>query len=124
MRMRFVSIFISNEDQAIDFYEGKLGFKLLVDQKTPFGGRFLMFQPPGGGTKLVMTPPMPGQPGEAGSARNIAFEVDENVEALYEQLKAKGVEFLQPPAKSFWGGVEARFVDPDGNSFLLQQGGM
>jgi len=124
MRMRFASLSVSDEDRALDFYVNKLGFQLLRDHPTDFGSRFLMFEPSGGGTKLVVSKPIPGRPEQhVGGFSNIAWEVDD-VEATYEALRARGVEFTQEPTRRFWGGFEAIFVDPDGNAFLLQQGGM
>jgi catechol 2,3-dioxygenase-like lactoylglutathione lyase family enzyme len=123
MRMRFTSVYTNDEDRAIDFYVNKMGFELMMDNPTNFGGRFLAFQPPGGGTWLVMSRPIPGMPAQVGGMTRISFEVDD-VEATYEALKAKGVEFPQAPTRRFWGGVEAQFKDPDGNIFMLQQGGV
>ena len=124
MRMRFANIWISDEDQALDFYVSKLGFKVIVDNPTPWGGRFLMLSPDEGGTKLVMSKPVPNRPEmKVGGPANIAWECDD-VDAVYEELRAKGVTFTQPPTRSAWGGVEAIFQDPDGNTFLLQQGRM
>jgi lactoylglutathione lyase len=124
MRMRFASILITDEEQSLDFYVNKLGFKLVVDNPLPWGGRFLMLAPTDGGTKLVMSKPLPNRPdAQPGGFSNIAWECDD-VDAIYEELRAKGVTFTQPPTRSAWGGVEAIFADPDGNTFLLQQGHM
>jgi lactoylglutathione lyase len=121
MRMYFASVIVSDEDRAIDFYTNKLGFKLLADNPTPFGGRFLMFAPPGGGTKLVASGPIPGrEERKAGGFTNIAWEVDD-IQATCEAWAAKGVQFPQPPTKQPWGGVQAVFADQDGNQFQLMQ---
>lgn len=120
IRVKFTTVWINDEDKAIDFYEGKLGFELLVDNPTEFGGRFLLFQPSGGGAQIAMSRPLPGSPTQPGGWTSIALETDD-LQATYEALRAKGVEFPQPPTQRFWGGVEAQFTDPDGNLFLLQQ---
>ncbi len=39
--------------------------------------------------------------------------------ATYEELKAKGVEFIKPPTKEFYA-TEALFKDDSGNYFSLQ----
>lgn len=123
LRMRSASILVTDDERAIDFYQNKLGFTLIVNQKTPDGITFMMFQPPGGGAKLVVSRPVPGREAKVGGFSNIFWETDD-VEKTHAELAAKGVEFIQPPVKRFWGGVEAIFVDPDGNQFLLQQGGI
>jgi uncharacterized glyoxalase superfamily protein PhnB len=48
---------------------------------------------------------------------NGAFACD-NVEQTYQELMAKGVEFVTPPTKQHWG-MFAVFKDLDDNQFLL-----
>ncbi len=120
-KMRYVSITVTDIDQAIDFYVGKLGFLVLVEMPISGGNRFVMLALPQGGTHLVFSLPLPGRSQSLTSS--ISFET-EDIQSTYEELNAKGVEFSRPPAKTTWGGVEAMFVDPFGNSFLLQQGGL
>ncbi len=48
----------------------------------------------------------------------ISIQVDD-IGAVYEELKDKGVEFVGPPEKQPWGGVLAHFNDPDGNTLTL-----
>lgn len=45
-----------------------------------------------------------------------------DIQGLYADLKAKGVEFVRPPEQEHWGGWVATLHDPDGNTLqLLQQ---
>jgi predicted enzyme related to lactoylglutathione lyase len=63
-----------------------------------------------------------GEPGpniQIGGLTGIGFGVPD-VDAAYEDLKAKGVTFTMPPKRQPWGGYMAMFVDPDGNEFYLQ----
>ena len=46
----------------------------------------------------------------------------EDIDATYEELKSKGVEFEMTPTKQPWGGTLALFNDPDGNTFYLDPG--
>ena len=48
----------------------------------------------------------------------VSFEVDD-IEAVYRDLKAKGVAFPEPPEKQVWGGTLAFPRDPDGNILTL-----
>jgi predicted enzyme related to lactoylglutathione lyase len=41
-----------------------------------------------------------------------------NVEQTYQELVARGVQFVTPPRKEQWGTF-ALFKDPDGNQFML-----
>ncbi len=120
-RMRFVSVTVTDIDEAVDFYVNKLEFQVRVEMPLPAGNKFVMVTPPDGGANLVFSLPMPGQTHVPASS--IAFEADD-VLATYDDLHAKGVEFPRMPAKTPWGGVEAVFVDPFGNNFMLQQGGL
>ena len=43
----------------------------------------------------------------------------ENIDDVFESLKAKGVRFTAPPEKQGWGGTLAHFQDPDGNGLTL-----
>ena len=44
-----------------------------------------------------------------------------NVDAAYEELKAKGVTFMRPPTDQHWGLRTAHFVDPEGNFWEINQ---
>jgi lactoylglutathione lyase len=39
----------------------------------------------------------------------------DNADVAYEELKAKGVNFIKPPTTQPWGQRTAYFTDPDGN---------
>jgi lactoylglutathione lyase len=39
--------------------------------------------------------------------------------AAYDELRAKGVEFVEPPEETPWGGVLAHLRDPEGNVLTL-----
>ena len=43
-----------------------------------------------------------------------------DINATYEELKGKGVEFIKPPTKEFYA-TEALFKDDSGNWFSLTQ---
>lgn len=119
-RVRFASIAVGDIDVSYDFYVNKLGFQPQVDTPLPDGNRFVMLVPPAGGSSIVISRPLPGQ--ELRPVSSISFEADD-VRKTYEDLSARGVEFRQPPAETPWGGVQAVFADPDGNTFMLQEGG-
>lgn len=124
MHMRFATVFIRDEDTAIDYYTNKLGSRLLADNPTPLGTRFLMFDAPDGGTKVVLTRPFRDEDqSRVGGFTGIAWETDD-LQATYEGLTAKGVAFSEPPRQTPWGGLEAAFTDPDGNAYMLHQGRM
>lgn len=121
-KMRFVSITVTDIDKAIDFYTNKLGFKLIRKMPLPDGkNQFVMVSPLEDGTNLVFSLPQPGQ--NHLPSRSISFETND-VEKTFKELSEKKVEFTHKPAQTPWGGWEAVFVDPFGNSFMLHAGGM
>lgn len=119
--VQFTGVWVSDSERAYDFYVNKLGFTVAHDRQFGGGHRFLMVVPPGGGAGLTVCKPLPGMTGaRIGGPTTISFTADD-VQATYDELTARGVEFTQPPTQQFWGGIQAVFVDPDGNEFMLSQ---
>lgn len=114
--VKFVSIPVRNQDQALEFYTKKLGLKVITD--SPFDGkqRWIELAIPRADTKIVLFT-APGQEQMIGGPLNITFMADD-VEATARDLKARGVEFVQEPQKADWG-TAAIFKDADGNKFVL-----
>jgi lactoylglutathione lyase len=44
-----------------------------------------------------------------------------DVDATYEELKARGVTFVRPPTDQRWGLRTAHFADPEGNLWEIHQ---
>jgi catechol 2,3-dioxygenase-like lactoylglutathione lyase family enzyme len=142
-KMSHTTIYVVDQDQAKDFYVGKLGFDVKIDQSLPSGFRWLTVAPKGqpdleiilmkigSGTDFVQ---MKG--GDAGKNDKNDFDImisllkrgwfsagafhTADCRKTVEELKAKGVEFLSEPKDQFYG-VEAVFKDPFGNWFSLTQ---
>jgi predicted enzyme related to lactoylglutathione lyase len=114
--VKFVSIPVKDQNQALDFYTKKLGFTIMTDQ--PFDGkqRWIELGVPGGETRVVLFTP-DGHRDRIGSFSNVVFQSDD-VETTYKELSARGVEFQQPPVKASWG-TSSIFKDQDGNLFAL-----
>jgi catechol 2,3-dioxygenase-like lactoylglutathione lyase family enzyme len=118
-RTKLISVWVSDQDKAYDFYVNKLGFKVETDQTMPNGFRWLEVVPPGGETHLAIAKPSGGPTdGKIGGFSGVGFDADD-LQATYDDLVAKGVNFTAPLAKQPWGGMMAQFADPDGNIFML-----
>jgi catechol 2,3-dioxygenase-like lactoylglutathione lyase family enzyme len=111
-----VSVPVSDQDRAKEFYVDKLGFELRQDQSMP-GLRWVMVGPKGGGTSLTLVTWFESMP--PGSLQGLVLTCDD-LQAEYESLVAKGVRFDGPPQRRPWA-TEAVVHDPDGNSLVLQQ---
>jgi catechol 2,3-dioxygenase-like lactoylglutathione lyase family enzyme len=142
-KMSHATVYVVDQDQARDFYVGKLGFDVKVDQSLPSGFRWLTVSPKGqpdleiilmkvgSGTDFVQ---MNGGNAEEQKTKDLdamisllkkgmlsagAFKTSD-CRKTFEELKAKGVEFLSEPKDQFYG-VEAVFKDPFGNWFSLTE---
>jgi catechol 2,3-dioxygenase-like lactoylglutathione lyase family enzyme len=112
--VKFVSIATRDQDQALAFYTEKLGFKLVTDQPFSDKQRWIELRIGGAETHFVL---FTMDESRIGGHFNGALACD-NVEKTYEELKARGVEFLEPPTKQHWGTF-AIFKDIDDNQFVL-----
>lgn len=115
-RIKFVSVPTRDQDRALEFYTKKLGFHIVTDQPFDDRQRWIELSVPGADTGLVLFTPE-GQEDRIGSFSGVSFWTDD-AQATYEELKARGVEFVQQPQKADWG-TAAVFKDPDGNAFVL-----
>ena len=115
-RIKFLALPVADQGRALEFYTKKLGFKVFTDQSMG-EMRWIELQIPGAETMLVLhhkpEQVATGQPA-------VAFAAD-NVQATYDELRAKGVEFTQPPKKEHWGEY-AMFKDSEGNLILFSKG--
>jgi catechol 2,3-dioxygenase-like lactoylglutathione lyase family enzyme len=111
-----VSVPVSDQEVAKDFYVNKLGFDLKQDDTSIPGMRWIMVGCNGASTALTLVNWFDSMP--AGTLQGLVFRSDD-LRADYERLVARGVEFDSPPTEQPWG-TEAVFRDPDGNRFVLQ----
>ena len=115
------TIIVSNQDAALDFYVNKLGWEKRIDNPVEENYRFLTVAPPGAQTELVLGPAhIHGvEPGK-GIQSGISLIVD-NIDETYRTLTERGVQFTQPPDTMPWGDRATWLVDPDGNTFFVNQ---
>jgi catechol 2,3-dioxygenase-like lactoylglutathione lyase family enzyme len=114
--IKFASVPVTDQDRSLLFYTEKLGFKVVTDQPFNDEQRWIELKAPGGDSHLVLFTPDEHRD-RIGTFSNIAFYADD-VQKTYEELSAKGVEFVQPPSTQDWG-TSAVFRDIDGNVFVL-----
>jgi predicted enzyme related to lactoylglutathione lyase len=122
----------ANQDEALKFYRDALGLEVRTDATMDNGFRWLTIGPKTQpGFEIVLMEPKEGPMWNAETAAQVrdlvkrgafgvgVFDTDD-CQATYEELKAKGVVFLQPPTERFYG-VEAIVKDNSGNWFSLCQ---
>jgi len=131
-KMSHATIFVKNQEEALQFYRDKLGFEVRMDATMEGGFRWLTV-----GTKeqpdleIVLMGLNPGPMMNEATVNQLRALLDKGVlgagvfqtpdcRATYEEYRKKGVEFLAPPEEKFYG-IEALFKDNSGNWFSLTQ---
>ena len=125
-----VGLYVSNQDEALEFYVGKLGFRVHTDVRNGDYRWLTVQHPEQSFFQLGLFAPGPPvlDAATAQAVRAIVAKgampplvmVVKDCRATCEQLRAKGVEFTQEPIDRF-GTVDAGFRDPSGNGWKLIQ---
>ena len=127
-----VTVYVLDQEEALEFYRDKLGFEVGMDITIEGGFRWLtVFAKAQPDLELVLAEPKEGPMFTKDSAEKIRALVSEgafgvgvfatdNCQETYEELVTKGVEFTQPPTEQFYG-IEAMGKDNSGNWFSLTQ---
>lgn len=115
-RIGQVSIPVSDQQRALEFYTQKLGWNVTTDVSFGEGQRWIELQIPGAETQLVLYT-ADEHKDRIGSFSDIMF-VSPDLNQTYQALQAQQVEIAQPPTVEPWGAF-LMFKDPDGNRFLV-----
>jgi len=125
------SIYVRDQDEAVDFYVGKLGFKIHTDVKNG-DYRWLTVQHPDQpsfqlGLSKPQAPMVDAAAVQAlnelvakGAMAPLVLAVDD-CRAAYDRLHDAGVEFTQEPVERY-GAIDASFRDPSGNGWKMIEG--
>ncbi|MGA2212323.1 MAG: VOC family protein [Bryobacteraceae bacterium] len=130
-KLSHATIYVLDQDAARDFYVNKLGFEVRMDQSMDNGFRWLTVSPKGQPELQLILMKVDGpniKPEVAAVLKGLVEQgringgvlQTDDTRATYEELKAKGVEFLSPPVDRFYG-VECVMKDNSGNWFSLNQ---
>lgn len=123
-----VGLYVRDQDEALDFYVGKLGFRVHTDAKNG-DYRWLTVQHPEQPSFQLglFTPQAPMH--DAATAQTLREMVAkgampplvlivDDCRAAHQRMQARGVEFTQEPVDRY-GAVDASFRDPSGNGWKL-----
>ncbi len=110
--VRTIAVPVTDQDRALDFYVGKLGFEKRMDATFNGDMRWIEVAPAGSPTTIALAPLPRG--GAAGVDTGIRLAT-EDAEADHDELLARGVD-ADPEILRF-AGVPPMFSlrDPDGN---------
>src|SRR5215472_12070294 len=117
--VRTVGIPVTDQDRALDFYVGKLGFEKRMDAPFGPGQRWVEVGPPGATTTVALVAAREGAP--TGVDTGIRFSTGDAA-ADHADLLARGVD--ADPEVLNMGGAPPMFAfrDQDGNRLVVVQG--
>jgi catechol 2,3-dioxygenase-like lactoylglutathione lyase family enzyme len=128
--LKFTNVTVTDVDESIGFYRDALG--LAVQNDVGYGDfRWVTLgsdaQP---GLGIVISVPHAGRSQADGDAMQelltkgvlplLVFSTDD-VDALFEIVRATGAEVLQEPMDQDWGPRDCAFRDPSGNTVRIAQ---
>jgi catechol 2,3-dioxygenase-like lactoylglutathione lyase family enzyme len=121
LRFEGLTLTVRSVQESIDFYTGKLGLKLEVNAAPAFAMLRI-----GAGTIGLLAIAEARKEGveESRAAQKRAIHVEfstDDLDGLYETLKARGVVFHEPPHDEPWERSMTAF-DPDGYAVEFAQG--
>ena len=128
--IRLSNVYVLDQDEALDFYVGKLGLEVNTDADLGFM-RWLTLSVPGDPAREILLE-RPGPPSmddatadqvrelvTKGAAAWIGFTTDD-CRRTYEELVARGVEFSEEPTEQSYG-IDCALRDPFGNGIRIVQ---
>lgn len=123
-----IALVVRDYDEAIAFYCGALGFRLVSDEYQPAQDkRWVLVAPPGapeGGTTLLLARASDDHQrryvGDQSGGRVFLFLQTDDFDRDYAAMRARDVTFVRPPVEADYGKV-AVFLDLYGNKWDLVQ---
>jgi catechol 2,3-dioxygenase-like lactoylglutathione lyase family enzyme len=134
IRIANMQLWVNDQDEALEFWTKKLGFEVRADVTLPEMGNFrwLTVGPAGQPDIAITLMPIPGPPVfdpetteqvravMSKGAGGTVFLTTEDCQASYEELKGRGVEFVEAPEERPYG-IDSGFRDPSGNHIRLTE---
>jgi uncharacterized glyoxalase superfamily protein PhnB len=134
IQLSTVQLWVHDQDEALAFWTKKVGFEVRMDVTVPELGdfRWLTVGPAGQPDIAIVLMAIPGPPVmDAETAEEVrrlmgkgfagtVFLTTDDVHASYDELKERGVEFVEEPEDRPYG-IDSSFRDPSGNNIRLTQ---
>ena len=133
-RTATAQVWVHDQDEALDFYTKKLGMEVRSDVTVAEMGNFrwLTVGPAGQPDVAIVLMAIPGPPVmDSDTAEQVKslmakgfagtiFLTTDDVHATYDELKGRGVEFVEEPEERPYG-IDSSFRDPSGNNIRLTE---
>ena len=134
IKISTVQLWVHDQDEALAFYTKKVGLEVRADVTLPEMGdfRWLTVGPAGQPDIAIVLMAIPGppvmDPETANEVRALmakgfagtVFLTTDDAHASYEELKGRGVEFVEAPEERPYG-IDSAFRDPSGNHIRLTE---
>ncbi len=132
--IKYAQLWVHDQDVALKFYTKQVGFEVREDITVPEMGNFrwVSVGPVGQPDVNIVLMDIPGAPimdDETGKAvhelvakgfAGTVFLVSDDVQRDYEEMTARGVEFIEKPTQRPYG-LDTAFRDPSGNNLRIAQ---
>jgi catechol 2,3-dioxygenase-like lactoylglutathione lyase family enzyme len=133
-KISVAQLWVHDQDEALDFYTKKVGLEVQTDVTVAELGNFrwLVVGPAGQPDVGIVLMAIPGPPvmdeATADEVRRLmakgfagtVFLTTDDINATYDELTGRGVEFTEKPEQRPYG-MDSAFRDPSGNSIRLTQ---
>jgi catechol 2,3-dioxygenase-like lactoylglutathione lyase family enzyme len=134
MKIANVQLWVHDQDAALEFYTQKLGMEVRMDATIAEmdNFRWLTVGPAGQEDVAITLMAIPGPPVMDNATANevralmgkgfagTVFLTTDDCRAEYEELKGRGVEFVEQPEERPYG-IDCAFRDPSGNNIRLTE---
>ena len=122
LQFNHMMLYVSDVGRSLEFYQGKLGFRLL--QTFEYGGSpvYARIRSPLGQTTIALHGPEGDDAPMPTTGARLYFEVRQ-LDRFCKQLEKQGVKLKQRPKKMPWGWRHAYVLDPDGYEISLYWAG-
>ncbi len=114
-RVHTVAVPVSDQERALAFYTGKLGFEVRRDTTFGAGERWIEIAPSGAETTVALPPAHPGVQAGVDTGLRLATS---DADSAHGALSARGVDVDE--VLKFPGAPPMFFLrDPDGNTLVI-----
>jgi catechol 2,3-dioxygenase-like lactoylglutathione lyase family enzyme len=130
IELQYCHVTVNNVDESLGFYRDALGLEVQNDVGSGGFRWVTLGSPDQPGLGIVLSEPHAGRSEADGDALQellikgvlpmIMFRVDD-LDGLFEKVRASGAEVLQEPMDQPWGPRDSAFRDPSGNMVRISQ---
>jgi catechol 2,3-dioxygenase-like lactoylglutathione lyase family enzyme len=130
IELQYCNITVNDVDESLGFYRDALGLEVHNDVASGGFRWVTVASPDQPDLGIVLSEPHAGRSQADGDALQelltkgvlpmVIFRVDD-LDAVFEKVRASGAEVLQEPMEQPWGPRDCAFRDPSGNLVRISQ---